>query len=318
MLRPSLQTGLRMTRLKTRLPVCFSRNIGHAVILPDEPFVFGVSHITPRSVPRRISRPQYAGGSPTRHEDVDGKVQLGGDAERRLRAAAKLARDVREFAGTLAKPLVTTDEIDAAVHEYIISHSAYPSPLLYSGFPKSCCTSVNNVLAHGIPNDRPLEKGDMVCIDVTVYLDGYHGDTAQTFLIGDVDEPGKELAKITNEALEAGIDACGPGRHFSEIGKAIDGLISGTRFSVSPHFTGHGIGTEFHRKPWIYHNDNDEPEIMRPGHCFTIEPCIIDSETPTCWIFPDGWTASTEDCARSAQAEHMVLITEKGHEVLTR
>ncbi|KAF8204478.1 methionyl aminopeptidase [Mycena galopus ATCC 62051] len=290
----------------------------HPVILPEEPFVFGVAHITPRSVPQHISRPAYAGGSSTVPQDVDGKVQLGGDAERRLRAAAKLARNVRIFAGTLAKAGVTTNEIDAAVHEYVIAHSAYPSPLLYSGFPRSCCTSVNNILAHGIPDDRPLEDGDMVCIDVTVYLDGYHGDTAQTFLVGNVDDPGKELVKVTNAALEAGIAACAPGRRFREIGKAIHNVISDTRFSISPHFTGHGIGTTFHRKPWVIHDLNDEPEIMRPGHCFTIEPCIIEGKTPTCWIFPDGWTASTEDCARAAQAEHMVLITESGNEVLTR
>ncbi|KAJ7665078.1 methionyl aminopeptidase [Mycena polygramma] len=289
----------------------------YSVILPEEPFIFGVSHIKPRSVPEHILRPHYAGGSPT-VQDVDGKVQLGGDAETRLRAAAALARKVREFAGTLVKPGVTTNEIDAAVHEYIIAHSAYPSPLLYSGFPRSCCTSINNILAHGIPDDRPLEDGDMVCVDITVYLDGYHGDTAQTFLVGDVDEEGRELATITNEALEAGITACGPGRRFREIGKAIHGLIHDTRFCISPHFTGHGIGTVFHRKPWVIHDLNEEPEIMQPGHCFTIEPCIIEGKTPTCWIFPDGWTASTEDCARAAQAEHMVLITETGHEVFTR
>ncbi|KAJ7361129.1 methionyl aminopeptidase [Mycena albidolilacea] len=315
-----LQNGLRLSRLLetgSTLPR-LSRNFGYTVILPEEPFVYGVSHITQRSVPQHILRPNYAGGSPTVPEDKNGKVQLGGDAERRLRGAATLARDIRNFAGTLAKPRVTTNEIDAAVHDYIIGHSAYPSPLRYSGFPRSCCTSVNNVLAHGIPDDRPLEDGDMVCIDITVYLDGYHGDTAQTFLVGTVDEPGKELVKVTNAALDAGIGACGPGRPFSEIGRAIHDIIRDTSFCVSPHFTGHGIGTTFHRKPWVIHDLNDEPEIMRPGHCFTIEPCIIEGKTPTCWVFPDGWTASTEDCARSAQAEHMVLITDSGYEVLTR
>ncbi|KAJ6541778.1 methionyl aminopeptidase [Mycena capillaripes] len=314
MFRTCFRNGLR-----SRLSTSLSRNSGsYAVILPEEPFIFGVSHITPRSVPHHILRPEYAGGPPNL-QDVDGKVQLGGDAERCLRAAATLARNVREFAGTLVKVAnVTTNEIDAAVHDYIIAHSAYPSPLLYSGFPRSCCTSVNNVLAHGIPNDRPLEDGDMVCIDVTVYLDGYHGDTAQTFLVGEVDKDGQELAKATNEALEAGINACGPGRHFSGIGKAIHDLIRDTKFSISPQFNGHGIGTTFHRKPWIIHDLNHEPEIMRPGHCFTVEPCIVGGKTPTCWIFPDGWTASTEDCARSAQAEHMVLVTDNGYEVLTR
>ncbi|KAJ7492061.1 methionyl aminopeptidase [Mycena latifolia] len=298
---------LRLSRSTLRRPPwhAASQKFGsYAVILPEEPFVFGVSHITPRTVPKDI--PNLL------------TPALGGTPEQRLRAAATLARNVREFAGTLVKANVTTNEIDAAVHEYCISHSAYPSPLLYSGFPRSCCTSVNNIIAHGIPDDRPLEDGDIVNIDITVYLDSYHGDTSQTFLVGNVDEPGKELVQVTNEALEAGIGACAPGRHFRGIGHAIHNLIRGTNFSISPQFTGHGIGTAFHRKPWIVHNLNDEPEIMRPGHCFTIEPCIIEGKTPTCWIFPDGWTASTEDCARSAQAEHMVLITENGAEVLTR
>ncbi|KAJ7146328.1 methionyl aminopeptidase [Mycena epipterygia] len=322
MVRFCLQHALRLSRLSSRTASRWRpRDVQHfgsyAVILPDEPFVFGVSHITPRSVPEHIVKPPYAGGSPDL-QDVDGKIQLGGEPERRVRAAAILARQVREFAGALVKVARTTNEIDAAVHEYCVSHSAYPSPLLYSGFPRSCCTSVNNVIAHGIPDDRPLEDGDIINIDITVYLDGYHGDTSQTFLVGNVDAPGTELVKVTNEALEVGIAACGPGRPFRDIGKAIHNLIRDTSFSISPQFTGHGIGTAFHRKPWIIHNLNDEPEIMRPGHCFTIEPCIIQGKTPTCWIFPDGWTASTEDCARSAQAEHMILITENGAEVLTR
>ncbi|KAJ6601218.1 peptidase M24, structural domain-containing protein [Mycena vulgaris] len=315
------QHGLRLSRVASRQAgprPSFSKKFGsYSVILPDEPFVVGVSHITPRSVPTNILRPPYAGGSQA-PEDLDGKIELGGAAEQRVRAAATLARNVREFAGTLVKPNVTTNQIDAAVHEYCISHSAYPSPLLYSGFPRSCCTSVNNIIAHGIPDDRPLEDGDIVNIDITVYLDGYHGDTSQTFLVGSVDEPGTELVKVTKEALEVGIGACGPGHPFKGIGRAIHNLIRETSFSISPQFTGHGIGTTFHRKPWIIHDLNDEPEIMMPGHCFTIEPCIIQGKSPTCWIFPDGWTASTEDCARSAQAEHMVLITENGADVLTR
>ncbi|KAJ7762366.1 peptidase M24, structural domain-containing protein [Mycena maculata] len=307
--------ALRLARLSLNSR---GREFGsYATILPKEPFVWGISHITPRSVPTHIARPPYAGGS-SALQDVGGKIELGGIAERRVRAAAKLARDVRELASTLVQANVTTNELDAVVHKYIVEHSAYPSPLLYSGFPRSCCTSVNNIIAHGIPDDRPLEDGDIVNVDITVYLDGYHGDTSQTFLVGHVDEPGQELVKVTNEALEAGIDACGPGRPFREIGKAIHDLIREKDFSISPEFRGHGIGTDFHRKPWIIHGLNDGPEIMMPGHCFTIEPAIIQGNNPTCWIFPDGWTASTEDCARSAQAEHMVLITENDAQVLTR
>ncbi|KAG6845533.1 hypothetical protein H0H87_007777 [Tephrocybe sp. NHM501043] len=291
----------------------------YSIILPEEPFVWGVAHIKPRSVPNYIHRPDYAKPEFEKkghkgHSEVNSaeKIKLGGEAETRLRNAAKLARKVRDFSGTLVKPGVTTNSIDEAVHEYILAHSAYPSPLLYQGFPR-----INNIIAHGIPDDRPLEDGDIINIDVTIYLNGYHGDTSQTFLVGDVDEQGRELVRMTNAALQAGIDACGPGRPFRGIGKAIHELTQNIDFSVSPQFTGHGIGTVFHRQPYIIHNLNDEPGIMLPGDCFTIEPSLIQGSNPNGWIFPDGWTASTENCARSAQAEHMVLITDTGAEVLT-
>ncbi|KIK38216.1 hypothetical protein CY34DRAFT_809592 [Suillus luteus UH-Slu-Lm8-n1] len=297
------------------------------VILPEEPFVWGVSHITQRPVPSHIVRPQYAVqhdpsmSSETDHEqqyEGDGRITLGSMEEKRMRAAATLAKNVRQYAGSLVQPGVTTNLIDAAIHDFIIAHQAYPSPLLYKGFPRSCCTSVNNVVSHGIPDDRPLEDGDIVNIDVTVYLNGYHGDTSSTFLVGDVDEPGRDLVRMTNTALEAGIDACGPGRPFNCIGKAIYEVVRNTRYSVCPAFAGHGIGTVFHRPPWIYHTLNEEPGVMLPGHCFTIEPSLIQGSNPSVWIFPDGWTASTENCARSAQAEHMILITETGVDVLTQ
>ncbi|KAF9449026.1 methionyl aminopeptidase [Macrolepiota fuliginosa MF-IS2] len=290
----------------------------YSVILPPEPFVFGVSHIKPRAVPENIIRPPYVRNNgletleePDKPESI---IELGGDAEARLRAAARLAKKVREFSGSLIG--VTTNEIDQAIHEFILSHKAYPSPLRYLGFPRSCCTSVNNVIVHGIPDDRPLEDGDIVNIDITVFLDGYHGDTSQTFLVGNVDQQGRDLVGLTNRALRAGIDACGPGRPFRGIGKAIHDLLP-ENYSVSSQFSGHGIGTFFHTKPWILHHKNDEPGVMKPGHCFTIEPSIIQGRNPRGWIFPDDWTASTENCARSAQAEHMVLITKTGAEVLT-
>ncbi|KAF9459151.1 methionyl aminopeptidase [Collybia nuda] len=294
----------------------------YSVILPEEPYVFGVSHIVPRSVPSSIARPYYA--VPGFASDDSGpipraeRITLGGEAEIQLREAAKLARKVREFAGTLVRIGITTNDIDASIHDFIISHSAYPSPLLYKEFPRSCCTSVNNIIVHGIPDDRPLEDGDIINIDITVFLNGYHGDTSQTFLVGNVDRPGRELVAATNQILDAGIRACGPGKKFKGIGKAIDGLVRHSQFSVSSQFTGHGIGTIFHRPPWILHHLNDEPGVMMPGDCFTIEPCLIQGSNPRGWIFPDGWTASTENCARSAQAEHMVLITEDGADVLTQ
>ncbi|KZT70283.1 methionine aminopeptidase [Daedalea quercina L-15889] len=288
------------------------------VILPEEPYVWGVAHIQPRAVPPHIARPPYARGEPVRVPLQDLPMRLGGEDEHKLRGAAKLARDVLRLAGELVQVGVTTDSIDARLHDYILSRNAYPSPLLYRGFPKSCCTSINNVVTHGIPDQRPLQDGDIVNVDITVYKDGFHGDTSRTFLVGDVDKKGRDLVRITEDALEAAIGVCAPGRPLKLIGTTIHELLRGTKYSVSTQFTGHGIGEHFHCPPWILHHLNDEPGVMRPGHCFTIEPCIVQGTNPRSWIFPDGWTASTENCARSAQAEHMVLITESGADVLTR
>jgi len=310
-------------RFSTQLEEDFEDHGDYTIILPEEPFVFGVSHIQPRDVPKHIKKPPYAlnqdGSVPDEGLKRDsGKIKLGGEAESLIRQAGKFAKKVREFAGEQVKVGVTTNTIDSAIHDFIISHSAYPSPLRYLGFPRSCCTSVNNIIVHGIPDDRPLENGDIVNIDITLFLNGYHGDTSQTFLVGEVDEQGKKLVQITNEALERAITACGPGRPFKEIGKAIHELLLHKNYSVSSQFTGHGIGTVFHCAPWILHQLNDEPGVMEPGHCFTIEPAVVQGADPRGWIFPDGWTASTQNCARSAQAEHMVLITESGVDVLTR
>ncbi|KIY49138.1 methionine aminopeptidase [Fistulina hepatica ATCC 64428] len=290
----------------------------YSVILPPEPFVWGVSHIIPRSVPPGIPHPPYTqeGNECGRESPRGSQIKLGGREEARIREAAQLARSVRDFSGSM--PGVTTHDIDEAVHDFIVARGAYPSPLRYQGFPKSCCTSINNVAAHGIPDSRPLEEGDIINIDITVYLNGYHGDTSQTYLVGNVNAQGRELVELTNEALEAGIRVCGPGRPFKAIGGAIQGCLKGKNVCISSALTGHGIGTAFHKPPWIIHHRNDEPGVMQPGDCFTIEPCIIQGTDQSVWIFPDGWTISTENCARSAQAEHMVLITDQGYDVLTR
>ncbi|KAI0677699.1 methionine aminopeptidase [Trametes maxima] len=300
----------------------------YEVVLPQEPFVWGTSHIIPRVVPLHIPKPPYVpellgpdADPPTAEENMlSSQRKFITDAEdlKKLRTSARFAGEVLNFAGTLVQKGRTTDQIDAAVHELVLACGAYPSPLRYKGFPKSCCTSVNNIVTHGIPDERPLEDGDIVNVDITVYMDGFHGDTSRTFLVGDVDEKGRELVEITEAALEAGIAACGPGRPFKGIGRAIHDLLRGKDYCVSPQFTGHGIGRDFHRQPWILHHLNDEPGEMQPGDCFTIEPAIIQGTDPDSFTFPDGWTVATSNCARSAQAEHMVLITENGAEVLTR
>ncbi|KAI0832873.1 peptidase M24, structural domain-containing protein [Trametes gibbosa] len=293
------------------------------IILPSEPFEWGTAHIIPRGVPPQIPRPPYVRDVPDAAEEgIAASIRRllltdEGDVVK-LRRAARLASDVLSFAGQLVQVGRTTDAIDAAVHELVLACGAYPSPLRYKGFPKACCTSVNNIVTHGIPDDRPLQDGDIVNVDITVYLDGFHGDTSRTFLVGDVDERGRELVEITEAALEAGIAACGPGRPFKSIGRAIHDLLRGKDYCVSPQFSGHGIGRDFHRQPWILHHLNDEPGEMQPGDCFTIEPAIIQGTEPQGWTFPDGWMVSTENCARAAQAEHMVFITDKGAEVLTR
>ncbi|PPQ66178.1 hypothetical protein CVT24_000155 [Panaeolus cyanescens] len=294
---PSKGLGIRKYASLSDEPEEYEDFGQYSIILPEEPFVFGVSHIQPLSTPDGIIKPDYVLQPHLSQHDIanssPGKIKLNTQEEIRLREAAKLAKSVREFAGSLVHVGVTTNEIDRKIHDFIIKHQAYPSPLLYSGFPKSCCTrcvgkaspdvsvctllipsaphSINNIIAHGIPDDRPLEDGDIVNIDVTVYLDGFHGDTSQTFLVGDVDNPGKELVEITNMALQKAISICEPGRPFKEIARAIQDLIGDKNYSVSPQFTGHGIGKVFHSPPWILHHPNDEPGVMQLGHSFTIE-----------------------------------------------
>ncbi|KAJ1911924.1 hypothetical protein H4219_005783 [Mycoemilia scoparia] len=237
-----------------------------------------------------------------------------------LRNICRLSSQILKFAGkNLIYPGITTQEIDSIVHTSIVDDlKAYPSPLNYSGFPNSICTSINNIICHGIPDSRPLADSDIINIDVTLFKDGFHGDTSCTFLVNPdaVDALGKELVEATKEALDIGIRVCGPGVPFREIGNAISefALING--FSVSEDLTGHGIGRHFHQPPLVFHHENDEPEVMKPGMVFTIEPILCQGESEA-FLWPDGWTISTADGGRSAQFEHTVLVTEDGVEVLT-
>jgi len=223
---------------------------------------------------------------------------------------------------------ITTDEIDFKVHQQIISHGAYPSPLLYSegpmkNFPKSICTSVNEVMVHGIPDSRPLENGDIIKIDVTVFYEGFHGDTAATFCVGEVDAAGKKLIKITEECMLQGISAAGPDVPLCKIGDTIFKHATSNNFSVMPEMVGHGIGELFHDSPYVFFVPNNIQTLMKPGMTFTIEPVILEtskwnSEDETLInIWDDGWTIAAEKNIRSAQFEHTILITNSSVEILT-
>ncbi|KAM0926969.1 hypothetical protein ACQ4PT_003112 [Festuca glaucescens] len=215
------------------------------------------------------------------------------------------------------QPGITTDEIDKAVHKMIIDNGAYPSPLGYCGFPKSVCTSVNECICHGIPDSCPLEDGDIINIDVTVYLNGYHGDTSATFLCGDVDDEAKKLVQVTKESLDKAISICAPGVEINRIGRTIQDHADKFKYGVVQQFVGHGVGKVFHAEPAVLHYRNNERGRMMLNQTFTIEPMLtIGSTNATIWS--DDWTAVTEDGSLSAQFEHTLLITEDGVEILTQ
>jgi methionyl aminopeptidase len=270
-----------------------------------------------RPVPAHIPRPDYARLGGTRRE----RQAVGftdNDFVARMRAAGQAAAEVLEEVGAAIAVGVTTDELDAVCHQACIDRGGYPSPLNYNGFPKSLCTSVNEVICHGIPDSRPLENGDIVNCDVTIYLNGVHGDTNATFLVGDVDAESRRLVKVTEEAMYRGIDSVRPGRPISDIGKAIQTHAERHGFGVVREFVGHGIGTEFHMPPNVPHYyDPSATFVMRPGMTFTIEPMITVGDWHAV-MWGDGWTAVTADLRRTAQFEHTVLVTEDGVEVLTQ
>lgn len=268
-----------------------------------------------RPVPPHIPRPDYAEtGRPGPNNFPDVK-----DAERieRMRRACRLAAQVMEKTAAWIRPGVTTDELDAICHEETIRGGAYPSPLNYRGFPKSLCTSVNEVICHGIPDSRPLQEGDIVDLDVTVYLDGMHGDTNATFFVGEVDAASRRLVEVTRQACDLGIAAVKPGGMVRDIGRAIEAHAKLHNFSVVRSYCGHGIGEVFHSRMQIPHYFDPRATVQFvPGMTFTIEPMINEGS----WkdrLWNDGWTVVTSDGRRSAQFEHTVLVTETGVEVLT-
>ncbi|ETS63038.1 hypothetical protein PaG_02812 [Moesziomyces aphidis] len=238
-----------------------------------------------------------------------------------VRKSATLAREVLEIAASHIKPGVTTDEIDKVVFAEAIKRDCYPSPLGYHGYPKSVCTSVNEVICHGIPDQRPLEDGDILNIDVTLFHKGYHGDLNATFPVGkkaEEDAESMKLIRVARECLDAAINICGPGVPYGEIGRVIQPLAEAEGCAVVKNYTGHGISNCFHAAPTIYHHATKKSYgVMKPGHIFTIEPMLNLGSEWRDLSWPDDWTVATVDGARSAAAEETLLITETGVEILT-
>ncbi len=270
-----------------------------------------------REVPAHIPRPDYAldrRGRPKVRESGRPK-----DAEtiERMRVAGRAAAEVLASLGEAVRPGITTDELDEIAHAGCVDRGGYPSPLGYNGFPKSLCTSVNEVICHGFPDSTVLKDGDIVNCDVTIYLDGVHGDTNATFLVGEVDEASRRLVDVTRECLDLGIAAVRPGNQVRDIGRAIQAHAEGLGYGVIRAFVGHGVGRTFHSDPQVFHYDNPAArQVLEPGMTFTIEPMISIGD----WhheMWDDGWTAVTVDRSRTAQFEHTLVVTEDGAEVLT-
>ena len=268
-----------------------------------------------RPVPPAIARPEYVGRrAPRKHRGSD--VQTPETIER-MRVAGRLAAQAVVLAGEHCKPEVSTDEVDRVVHEFLCDHGAYPSTLGYKGFPKSCCTSLNEVICHGIPDSTVIHDGDIVNVDVTAFLDGVHGDTNATFCVGDVREEARLLVERTREATLRGIAAVAPGRPLNAVGRVIQAYARRFGYGVVRDFTGHGIGTAFHTGLYVPHYDNPSlTTIMEPGMTFTVEP-MITLGTHEYQMWRDGWTVVTKDRRWTAQFEHTILVTDDGYEILT-
>jgi methionyl aminopeptidase len=268
-----------------------------------------------RTVPTSIERPEYVGRpAPARYSGPEVKDA---DTIERMRVAGRIAAAALEEVSRNIAPGVTTDELDRIGHEFLVDHGAYPSTLGYRGFPKSLCTSVNEVVCHGIPDSTELRDGDIVNVDITAYVGGVHGDTDATYLVGDVAEEDRLLVERTREALDRAIKVVRPGRPISVIGRVIESYARRFGYGVVRDFTGHGIGTAFHSGLVIPHYDDPaHATVMEAGMTFTIEP-MLNLGTHEWEMWDDGWTVVTKDRRRSAQFEHTILVTDAGAEVLT-
>jgi methionyl aminopeptidase len=269
-----------------------------------------------RPVPASIQRPEYVDRpAPTPYTGPEVK-----DAEtiERMRVAGRIAAQALQTVGAAIQPGVTTDDLDRLGHEFLLDHGAYPSTLGYRGFPKSLCTSLNEVICHGIPDSTTLLDGDICNIDITAFIGGVHGDTNATFLVGDVEPQARELVDRTREATLRAIKAVRPGRPLSVIGRVIESYAKRFGYGVVRDFTGHGIGTAFHTGLIIPHYD--DPSLTTPievGMTFTIEP-MLTLGTYAYDMWDDGWTVVTKDRSWSAQFEHTLVVTPSGAEILTQ
>jgi methionyl aminopeptidase len=267
-----------------------------------------------RQVPAHIPRPEYVGKKRPKIGEPDVKSA---ETIERMRAAGQLAARALQEVGQHVAPGVTTDELDRIGHEFLCDRGAYPSTLGYRGYPKSLCTSINEVICHGIPDSTRIADGDIVNVDITAFLNGVHGDTNATFLAGAVDQESRLLVERTQEAMMRGIRAVAPGRPLNAVGRVIQSYARRFGYGVVRDFTGHGIGTSFHSGLIVPHFDDPEViVIMEPGMTFTIEPMLtlgtIDYD-----IWRDGWTVVTKDRKRTAQFEHTLAVTSDGYDILT-
>lgn len=285
--------------------------------MTDTPRLLTPGAISPElGVPQNIVRPEYVGRADA-DEGRDSNFYTPEEIEK-VRAAGRIAANALAAVGEIIEPGITTDAIDKVAHDYMCDHGAYPSTLGYRGFPKSVCTSLNEVICHGIPDSTVIVDGDIVNVDITAYIDGMHGDTNYTFYAGDVDEESRLLVERTWEATMRGIKAVKPGREINIIGRVIEKYAKRFDYGVVRDYSGHGVGREFHSGLIVPHYDAapSHAEVMAPGMIFTIEP-MLNLGTVDWDVWDDSWTVVTKDRKRSAQFEHTLVVTETGAEILT-
>ena len=247
-----------------------------------------------------------------------GQIKLHGPQDfEGMRKAGRLAAEALDLLTPYVQPGVTTEAIDKLAFEFAMDHKAYPAPLSYRGYPKSICTSINHVVCHGIPDDKPMRSGDIVNIDVTLIVDGWHGDSSRMYLVGEVPRRAERLVQVTYESMMRGIAAVKPGATLGDVGYAIQSFAEDNRFTVVRDFCGHGIGTVFHQPPNVMHfGEPGEGLVLEEGMIFTIEPMINAGRSDT-KVLEDGWTAVTRDKSLSAQFEHTIGVTKDGAEIFT-